>query len=71
MIAPRPVLIETGTLDPLNGASGVDNVNSQVAITRRAYKLLGAQDALKHDVFEGEHKWHGVEAIPWMKRWLV
>ena len=71
LIAPRPLLIETGTFDDLNGPSGVKNVKSQLAITRKAYRLLGAQKALKHDVFEGEHRWHGVEAVPWMKRRLM
>ena len=71
LIAPRPLLIETGDRDPLNGPSGVANVRSQVAILRRAYRLLGASDALKHHLFEGEHRWHGAEAIPWMKRWLA
>ena len=70
-IAPRPLLIETGTRDDLNGRRGVRNVRSQVAITRRAYRLLGAAGKIKHDVFEGEHRWHGALAIPWMKRWLA
>jgi len=70
LIAPRPLLIETGTQDPLNGARGVKNVKSQLAIARRAYRLLGAARSIAHDVFEGEHRWHGVDAIPWMKRWL-
>lgn len=71
LIAPRPLLIETGTRDPLNGASGVKNVRSQVRITRRAYRLLGVPRLLKHDIFEGEHRWHGVEAYPWMKLHLT
>jgi len=70
LIAPRPLLVETGTGDPLNGASGLRNVRSQMRIVRRAYRLLGAQKALKHDVFEADHRWHGIEAIPWMRRWL-
>ena len=70
LIAPRPLLIETGNKDPLNGRSGLGNVRPQVRTTRRAYRLLGAAGALKHDVFEGEHRWHGVEAIPWMQRRL-
>ena len=70
LIAPRPVLIETGTQDPLNGTSGVKNVISQVTIMRKAYRLLGAADAIKHDVFEGPHRWHGVEALPWLRHHL-
>ena len=70
LIAPRPLLVETGTRDPLNGARGIKNTTSQVAIVRRACRLLGASDAIEHDIFEGEHLWHGARAIPWMKRWL-
>jgi len=70
LIAPRPLLVETGTADPLNGASGLANVQSQMRIIRRAYRLLGAADRIRHDVFEGGHRWHGVEALPWMKRHL-
>lgn len=70
LIAPRPLLVETGTRDELNGASGVDNVLSQIHIIRKAYHLLGSEDLLKHDIFEGEHRWNGVEAIPWMQHHL-
>ena len=68
--APRPLLIETGDSDDLNGVGGLENVKPQVAIVRRAYRLFGAQDKLKHDVFPGPHVWHGVEAIPWMQRFM-
>jgi dienelactone hydrolase len=70
LIAPRPVLVETGDQDALNGASGLDNVYPQVATMRKAYELTGQGDALYHDVFKGEHRWNGVEAIPWMKKHL-
>lgn len=70
LIAPRPLLIETGTRDPLNGKSGLKNVKSQVAISRKAYKLLDASSSLVHDVFEGEHKWHGKKAVPWLVKQL-
>lgn len=70
LIAPRPLLIETGSRDPLNGASGLRNVRSQVRIIRSAYRLLGANSALRHHVFDGEHRWNGAEAIPWMSRHL-
>lgn len=66
LIAPRPLLVETGTEDSLNGASGLGNVNAQMQTIRKAYRLLDAEDKLAHDIFEGEHRWNGVEAIPWM-----
>jgi dienelactone hydrolase len=71
LIAPRPLLIETGDKDPLNGKSGLKNVNSQVAIARKAYRVLGASDKLVHDVFEGGHKWHGTVAVPFIKSALA
>jgi len=71
LIAPRPLLVETGTEDPLNGASGVANVKSQVNQARKAYRVLGAQKSIAHDIFEGDHRWNGVEAIPWMQKHLM
>ena len=70
LIAPRPLLVETGTQDELNGASGLDNVRSQMQIIRKAYRLLNSEELLKHDIFEGEHRWNGIEAIPWMQHHL-
>jgi dienelactone hydrolase len=71
LIAPRPLVIETGDADPLNGASGLKNVLPQVAIARRAYRGRHAADRLRHDIFPGPHKWHGAVAVPWMKKWLA
>jgi dienelactone hydrolase len=67
LIAPRPLLIETGTQDllfPLAAAT------ESVRRTRLVYDDLQATDRLEHDVFEGEHQWHGVAAIPFLNRWL-
>jgi dienelactone hydrolase len=70
LVAPRPMLIETGSRDPLNGRSGLDNVRAQLDITRRAYRLTGADAALAHDVFDGEHRWNGAQAIPFLEQYL-
>jgi dienelactone hydrolase len=66
LIAPRPVLIETGNQDDLNGRSGLENVYPQVETIKRAMKLFGVEDHLYHDVFEGEHRWHGEKAYSWL-----
>ena len=71
LIAPRPLLVETGTHDDLNGASGLENVRPQMKTIRTAYRLLGAEGLLRHHVFDGGHRWSGVEAIPWMVRHLA
>ncbi len=66
LICPRPVLIETGNQDDLNGKDGLDNVYPQVETVRKAMGLFDAQQNLYHDVFEGEHKWNGKKAFDWM-----
>lgn len=44
LIAPRPLLIETGTDDPLNGYRGLPNVEEQVEIAIRAYRLFDREE---------------------------
>jgi dienelactone hydrolase len=66
-IAPRPLLIETGTEDlifPLAAA------RRSVAELGGLYEHLGARERLEHDVFEGEHQWHGAVAYEFLDRWL-
>lgn len=70
LIAPRHLLIESGTKDELNGARGIINAIEQVEIARQAYDLFNAPDHLYHDIFEGEHRWNGIQAYPWLDRWL-
>lgn len=71
LIAPRPVLIESGMMDPLNGARGIENVVSQVEIARNAYRVFNCEHLFKHVVFEGEHRWNGQDAVTWMKQSLI
>jgi dienelactone hydrolase len=67
LIAPRPLLIESGTEDYLFPvATAVESVRR----TGLVYAQQGAADRLMHDVFAGEHQWHGTEAVPFLARWL-
>jgi dienelactone hydrolase len=68
LIAPRPLLIETGTEDYLFPVAAATEA---VRRTRLVYEHRDAGDRLVHDVFEGEHQWHGTEAIPFLARWLT
>jgi dienelactone hydrolase len=68
LIAPRPLLIESGTDDPLFPLAAA---TESVRRTRLAYAHLDATERLVHDVFEGEHQWHGVAALPFLDRWLA
>ncbi len=70
LIAPCPLLIEAARQDGLNGPRGIVNVEEQVAITQRAYDLLGVPERLATDYFDGGHVWHGTMAFAWLDRWL-
>jgi dienelactone hydrolase len=67
LVAPRPLLIESGTGDDL---FPVPVARAGVEKLRAVYTSLGAADRLVHDVFEGIHEWHGVEAYPFLERWI-
>lgn len=68
LVAPRPLLIETGTEDPLFPVAAA---TESVRRTRLVYEAGGGSDRLVHDVFEGGHEWHGIEALPFLDRWLA
>ncbi len=67
LVAPRPLLIESGTEDLLFPVAAA---TESVRRTGLVYDALGAGDRLVHDVFEGGHQWHGSEALPFLDRWL-
>jgi dienelactone hydrolase len=67
LVAPRPLLIETGTEDPL---FPLPAALESVRRTRLVYEHDDAGDRLEHDVFDGGHQWHGSAAIPFLNRWL-
>jgi len=67
MIAPRPLLIESGRNDKLNGERGLQNVFEQVSETQKAYDLFQS-DSLFHKIFDGGHKWYG-SAYDFIENW--
>lgn len=71
LIAPRPLLIESGSRDPLNGERGLANVTEQLEITRQAYELFGKEERLRHYVFDGEHRWDGAETYDFFNCFLT
>ena len=68
LVAPRPMLVESGRADDLFPA---DVAESQCALLRRVYDRLGAPEALVHDVFAGGHQWHGALVAEFLDRWLA
>jgi dienelactone hydrolase len=68
LVAPRPMLVESGTEDDLFPAPVAAQSCQRL---RPVYRSLGAEeDRLVHDVFEGGHQWYGVTAYPFLERWL-
>jgi hypothetical protein len=67
LVAPRPLLVETGTADNI---FPVGPARQAMADLRTVYEALGAGDRVEHDVFEGPHRWNGVRAYPFLARWL-
>jgi dienelactone hydrolase len=70
LVAPRPLLVETGTEDLLFPVAAA---TESVRRTRLVYDRFAPDEPgrLVHDVFEGEHQWHGTEALPFFDRWLA
>jgi dienelactone hydrolase len=67
LVAPRPMLVETGREDLIFPLAAAEE---SVARLHRVYRHLGADDLLVHDVFDGEHQWHGVRAYPFLEQHL-
>ena len=67
LIAPRPLFIETGDEDSLNGLEGMQNVLRPLETVKRAYHLFNSESKLKHSVFRGVHKWNGIGVADWIR----
>jgi dienelactone hydrolase len=68
LIAPRPLLVETGVDDLI---FPVDAARGTVDALRQVYAAAGAPDgAVVHDVFDGEHRWHGALVPDFLEQWL-
>lgn len=66
-IAPRPLLIEAGTEDPIFPVDSVRQANEEVA---RVYRLLGVPERFDEDIFEGGHRFSGAKSFDWFDHWL-
>jgi len=68
LVAPRPLLVESGLHDDLFPAPVAAEGCRRL---RRVYGSLGVdEDRIVHDVFDGGHQWHGVEALTFLDRFL-
>lgn len=67
LVAPRPLLVETGTQDLLFPLAAASAAMDQL---RPVYAHQGVPDGIEHAVFDGEHQWDGTVAYPFLDRWL-
>jgi hypothetical protein len=64
LIAPRPVLVEAGTYDPI---FPLQAVKTSVQIAReKIYRLWGAESQFETDIFEGRHRISGARAYDFL-----
>ena len=63
LIAPRPVLVEAGSRDPI---FPIDAVRRSVEIAHQVYRVFGAEDQVETDYFEGRHSISGARAYDFL-----
>ncbi len=67
LIAPRPLLIEGGTDDPIYPAHGLQ---SAAGTLRKIYAAFGLPERFAVHSFEGKHRWDGAPIQGWLARYL-
>jgi dienelactone hydrolase len=63
LIAPRPMLVEAGTHDPIFPIAGV---KESIERAQAVYQRFGAQDGIETDYFEGRHQISGRRAYDFL-----
>lgn len=63
LVAPRPLLIEAGTHDPIFPIAGVEESASRA---RDVYAIFDARDKVETDIFEGRHRINGARAYDFL-----
>jgi dienelactone hydrolase len=67
LVAPRPLFIESGTLDT---AAYFKDSFIEYTRARDVYRKLGAAERLEFGLFRGLHLIHGIQAFEFLDRWL-
>jgi fermentation-respiration switch protein FrsA (DUF1100 family) len=66
LIAPRPILIEAGSHDPIFPRAAVEK---SVQKARGVYQVFDAESHLETDFFEGRHRINGKRAYDFLLDW--
>jgi dienelactone hydrolase len=72
LVAPRPLLIETGTQDPIFPTMATQQAYAEL---QKIYAVFpgtarGVPHNLEIDIFKGEHAWSGAKAYDWLAQSL-
>ncbi|MEP6537694.1 MAG: alpha/beta hydrolase family protein [Bryobacteraceae bacterium] len=67
LIAPRPLFAESGTRDPIFPIAASKESFARV---KKIYGVFEADGSVEHEVFEGEHLFHGVKGLPFLAQQL-
>jgi dienelactone hydrolase len=68
LIAPRPMLIEAGSYDPI---FPIASVGKSIQKTRQVYQVFGAENEIQADFFEGRHQINGRLAYEFLASYLL
>jgi dienelactone hydrolase len=67
LIAPRPLLVESGTQDGIFPSTATEAAYREL---QKIYTFLGVPEHLDKDIFDGGHQFSGIKAFDWLHRWL-
>ncbi|MBM3785935.1 MAG: acetylxylan esterase [Acidobacteria bacterium] len=67
LIAPRPLYVESGDKDPI---FPVEAARDSFARVKKVYEVFDAAHAIEHEVFTGDHFFHGGQGLPFLARHL-
>ncbi|HJQ25308.1 MAG TPA: alpha/beta hydrolase family protein [Blastocatellia bacterium] len=67
LIAPRALFVESGTRDPI---FPVEATRLALEKAQHIYEVFGASDSIGHEIFEGDHEFHGRGAFEFLKQRL-
>ncbi|HVK02117.1 MAG TPA: alpha/beta hydrolase family protein [Armatimonadaceae bacterium] len=65
LVAPRPLFAESGDKDPIFPLPGF---RTAVARAGEVYRAFGVPENFGHEVFDGDHRFHGVGAFAFLER---
>jgi dienelactone hydrolase len=64
LIAPRPFFSEGGNRDPI---FPVHATRESFARVKKVYEVFGAPEQAEQEIFDGEHEFHGVRGLPFLR----